>query len=373
MQGGTDTSAGKVNILLQGYISREMVEDFALVSDMAYVAQNAGRIVRALLEMAISNKWANVTSVLINMSKAIETRLWPFDHPLRQFPLKPETLFSVEKWADDWPMSQLASLDAKGLGKLVHLNEAQGMAILNAAKQFPTVQVTYTLRPITADVLGIYLVVARAFAWNPKLHGATESFWIWIEEPDGSRILQLSHLVFHQTTDTLKVNFFIPIPQGQSPSMITIRSISDRWVGAEDDVAVSLDSITMPSASQLQTPVLDLPFLKIDKVLPPHLKDIFLRHLHTLNALQTQAFWNFVHNKHNALLCGPVGSGKSTLAQMAIWYVVTSDIQTKLMPFQVHYSKCIDGLSSCNRIDENSRRGDGLRVSSCRSVVWDST
>ncbi|KAF8914047.1 Sec63 Brl domain-containing protein [Gymnopilus junonius] len=324
VKGGTDTNAGKVNTLLQGYISREMVEDFALVSDMAYVAQNAGRIVRALLEMAISKKWANVTSVLMNMSKSIETRLWPFDHPLRQFPLKADTMFSVEKWADDWPISQLSSLDAKSLGELVHLNEAHGMAILNAAKQFPTVQVAYTLRPVTADVLGISLVVTRAFEWNPKVHGATEPFWIWIEEHDGLHILQLSHLVFHQTTDTLQVNFFVPMPQGQSPPMLTIRSISDRWVGAEDDFAVSLDSIIMPSIPQLQTLVLDLPFLKIDAILPAHLKDTFSQNLHTLNTLQTQAFWNLAHNKRNSLLCGPVGSGKSTLAQMAIWSTILS-------------------------------------------------
>lgn len=33
------TSQEKVNILLQAYISRAYVEDFALVSDSAYVAQ----------------------------------------------------------------------------------------------------------------------------------------------------------------------------------------------------------------------------------------------------------------------------------------------------------------------------------------------
>lgn len=34
-----DTTHGKVNVLLQAYISRHQVQDFALVSDMAYVAQ----------------------------------------------------------------------------------------------------------------------------------------------------------------------------------------------------------------------------------------------------------------------------------------------------------------------------------------------
>lgn len=41
---GTDTSQGKVNILLQGYISNAYIEDFALVSDTAYAAQVRRRV-----------------------------------------------------------------------------------------------------------------------------------------------------------------------------------------------------------------------------------------------------------------------------------------------------------------------------------------
>lgn len=78
VKGGTDTSQGKVNILLQAYISKSYIEDFALVSDTAYVAQNAGRIIRALLEIAVSRRFAGVSYVLMSMSKAVEKRMWPF-------------------------------------------------------------------------------------------------------------------------------------------------------------------------------------------------------------------------------------------------------------------------------------------------------
>lgn len=72
VRGGTDSSAGKVNVLLQSYISKAYIEDFALVSDTGYVSQNAGRIVRALLDIALAKRWAPVSLVLLNMSKAIE-------------------------------------------------------------------------------------------------------------------------------------------------------------------------------------------------------------------------------------------------------------------------------------------------------------
>ena len=37
--GGKENSHGKVNIMLQTYISRTSVDSFSLVSDMAYIAQ----------------------------------------------------------------------------------------------------------------------------------------------------------------------------------------------------------------------------------------------------------------------------------------------------------------------------------------------
>ena len=43
VKGGVENSYGKVNILLQVYISREAVESFSLTSDLAYVAQVRGR------------------------------------------------------------------------------------------------------------------------------------------------------------------------------------------------------------------------------------------------------------------------------------------------------------------------------------------
>ena len=37
--GGVENTYGKVNILLQSYVSRQYLDSFSLVSDQAYVAQ----------------------------------------------------------------------------------------------------------------------------------------------------------------------------------------------------------------------------------------------------------------------------------------------------------------------------------------------
>jgi antiviral helicase SLH1 len=318
-QGGTDTSQGKVNILLQAYISKELVDDFALVSDMAYAAQNGGRIVRALLEIAISRKWANVTAVLIGLSKAIEKRLWPFDHPLRQFDLKSDTIYGLQERADEWSVAQLATLDASALGQLIHLNEQHGLALLNACKQFPTVQIDYDLRPLGYDVLKISIRVKRAFNWNTKVHGQAECFWLWVEDYDGLIILQLAHLLFRQNTNVLTLDFVISVLDGRPLPSVTVRYVSDLWMGAEDEVLIPLESLIMPTPSQCHSPILNLPFLSTSVFKNPTVERIFSQRVKNLNAIQTQAYWSLVNTKGHFLLCAPVGSGKSVMAQIVIW------------------------------------------------------
>ncbi|KAH9061031.1 Sec63-domain-containing protein [Lactarius vividus] len=309
------TREGKVNVLLQGYISWAVVEDFALVSDMQYVAQNAGRIVRALLEIVISKKWANTSAVLMGISKAIEKRLWPFDQPLKQFNLKQDVYYGLEQWADDYSASELVRMSAAEIGKLVHLNPIHGQAILDAAKQLPAVQVSHSLRPLGPDVLRIDTHVRSTFSWSSR-HGTVEPFWLWIEDHEEKVILQLSYLLLRQSTDTLDVAFVISVPEGQIPPFVTIRAVSERWMGSEDEIKVPFDDLVMPSRSNSHTPRLDLPFLSLSVLQNHILREIFAAKLRNLNAIQTQAFWSTVNTQRNALLCAPTGSGKSTLGHI---------------------------------------------------------
>ncbi|KII95222.1 hypothetical protein PLICRDRAFT_661155 [Plicaturopsis crispa FD-325 SS-3] len=319
VKGGTDTSQGKVNILLQGYISRQPVDDFALVSDMGYAAQNGGRIIRSLLEIAVSRKWANASTVLMGMSKAIEKRLWPFDQPLKQFQLKADVFYNLERWADELSPAELAAMSAADIGKLVHLNENHGLAILNAAKQFPAVHIDHSLRPLGFDVLKIAVRVARAFEWSSKVHGSVEPFWLWVEDHEGTTILQLAQLVFRDNTAILDVDFVISVPQGKPPPLVTIRFVSERWMGAEDEVAIPLESLVMPSPSNTHTVSLDLPFLPLSVCRTPVLEDLFGARIQNFNAIQTQIFWSLIHTRLHSLVCAPTGCGKSLMGQILIW------------------------------------------------------
>jgi antiviral helicase SLH1 len=310
---------GKVNVLLQAYISRLPIEDFALVSDSAYVSQNGGRIIRAMLEIAISRKWAALSAVLMGMSKAIEKRLWPFDQPLKQFPLKQDVYYGLETWADDMSPAELASMSAAELGKLIHLNEIHGNALLAAAKQFPSAIIKCDLRPLGPDVLRIVTHVQRNFDWNAKIHGFVEPFWLWVEDHEGASILQMSQLIFRQNTTTLDVDFVISMSITPNTPSVTIRFVSDRWMGAEDEVIVSLDSLHMPSSTADHTPKLDLPFLPLSVCGMPKLEEVYAPWVQNFNAIQTQIFWSLIKTRMHSLVCGPTGCGKSLLGQILAW------------------------------------------------------
>ena len=111
---GVENSNGKVNLLIQMYVSRERVDGFSLVSDMSYVAQNVVRIARALFEMAMKRGWPVMSGRLLNICKSLEKRLWHFQSPMRQF----ESVLSYEilNKIDDNNLSvdKMHDMNAKG-------------------------------------------------------------------------------------------------------------------------------------------------------------------------------------------------------------------------------------------------------------------
>ena len=309
-----------MNILLQAFISRVSPEDFALVSDMAYVAQNAGRIIRALLEIAISRKWAGVACVLMSLSKAIEKRVWPFDHPFAQVgdTLKMDVMRGLRRWADDYAIYDLAQMNAQEIGQLIHMNEGHGAAVLRLAKEFPTLGITFELRPLTPDLLRVSTHVQRLFTWGPKRKESVEPFWIWIEDAEGGEILQMTSVLFRQSTENVDIDFVVRMNSLTKTLGLTLRYMSDRWIGAEDEIPIILDSLVPPIPFEAFTQLQRIPLLDFSILKKTALQWEFGNKFPSLNLVQTHAFWSFMSTNHNALLSAPAGSGKSVLAQILV-------------------------------------------------------
>lgn len=85
--------AAKINVLLQAYISQLKLEGFALVADMVYVQQSAGRyvqfrrsrhqslivsssIMRAIFEICLKRSWAVPAKAALDMCKMVERRMY---------------------------------------------------------------------------------------------------------------------------------------------------------------------------------------------------------------------------------------------------------------------------------------------------------
>ncbi|EIW72173.1 hypothetical protein TREMEDRAFT_70643 [Tremella mesenterica DSM 1558] len=319
VRGGPSDRHGKVNILLQAHISRVYLEDFALVSDSAYIAQNAARIIRALIEWAFSRDWANNVHHLINLSKSIEKRSWPFALVLNQFQLKDETLYHIIQYAEDVPVEDLRSMSAREIGDMIKLNEANGRAVLDAAWALPTVETSYSLRPLAHDLLKIQVIVRPNFRWNARLSATAEPFYVWIEDSTGLEMLQWRSIKLRPSTTSLELEFIIPFTD-DLPESITIVSTSDRWFGSDSQVVVPLIDLVMPTPVDEPTPVLDVPFLQISCLDDYNLEHAYRSYMTTLTSIQTQAFWSFYHTQKNVFLSAPVGSGKSFLGEVAIWH-----------------------------------------------------
>ncbi|CAO1614442.1 unnamed protein product [Parajaminaea phylloscopi] len=337
--GGIETSPGKTNILLQAYISRTFIEDFALASDMAYVAQNTGRIIRALFEISLSNRWSGTTLALMSMSKSVERRLWPFAHPLAQSSLNPDTLYNIQRWADEVEIKDLAQMDAQQIGDMIHLNERIGGAVQKSARQFPHLNLTYRLKPLTHDQIRVTIYGERAFEWNERVHGALEPFYIWIEAEDGLEIQQWSRVLFHAHTQELEVSFTLNVPES-TPAGITLRWVSDGWLGAEGNVWASFDKLVMPPPAAPTTPLLDLPLLPLSAalaLLPSETRAAYSRRFLALNAVQTQVFHTAMHSKADMFLSAPVASGKTTLVELAIWRTLHQDRAARVLVLVPHH------------------------------------
>jgi antiviral helicase SLH1 len=310
----------KTNILLQSHISRARIEDFALVSDAAYVAQNAARICRALFMIALNRGWGYQALVLLSMCKSIEKRIWPFQHPFHQFELPQPVLRNLDDKSPASNIESMREMSAAEIGNLVHNNNA-GTTIHKLLDNFPTVSVEAEIAPLNRDVLLMRLYLYPEFRWNDRHHGTSESYWVWVEDSENSQIYHHEYFILNRKKllDSHELNFTIPLSD-PLPSQIYVRVVSDRWLGAETVHPVSFQHLIRPDTESVYTDLLDLQPLPITALKNPLLEEIYGARFQYFNPMQTQIFHTLYHTANNVLLGSPTGSGKTIAAELAMWW-----------------------------------------------------
>ena len=112
---------------MQAYVSQLKLEGLALSSDMVYVTQSAGRLMRCLFEICLKRGWAGLTDKSLALCKMVSQRMWGSQTPLRQVALKlnkgPKTQLPREVLSKVSPCQTNTSLLAPSLSPhlLTHL------------------------------------------------------------------------------------------------------------------------------------------------------------------------------------------------------------------------------------------------------------
>jgi antiviral helicase SLH1 len=327
---GIDTREAKTNILLQSYISRAQPEDFALTNDLNYVAQQSGRICRALFMIALNRRWGHQCLVLLTLAKSIEKRIWPFQHPLHQFDLSKPVLNHLDA-KENLTIQVMRDMEAPEIGGLVH-NQSAGKTIAKILDNFPTVDVEAEIAPLNRDVLRVKLYLKPEFHWNDRIHGTSESFYIWVENSETSEIYHHEFYILNRRklNDDLELNFTIPLSD-PLPPQIYVRVVSDRWLGAETVTPISFQHLIRPDTEMVYTDLLNLRPLPITALKNPGLEEIYRQRFSFFNPMQTQIFHTLYHTSANVLLGSPTGSGKTVAAELAMWWAFRERPRTKVV------------------------------------------
>lgn len=320
VKGGPTSTAGKVNILLQAHVSRAFIEDFALVSDAAYIAQNAARIVRALVEISIWKKFAETSRILIELSKCIEKKKWPFTHPLSQSGLSDQLIYDLDERAGELEVEDLAEMTPSEIASACRINDQLGGIILRAARQFPRLSFDYTLQPLTESLLRVRIHVTRNFDWSNKIHGHGEPFWVWIEDSDRKEILRITRIFVRQSAPSFDLDFILSFinTSGSLPEALCIWSVSDRWISSDSHQEVSLKDLALCPVPPQHTHLLELPLLSTSRLARLDENPRLIGLPQQLSPIESQCFHTLFHTPHNTLICGSERQALNRLSTISI-------------------------------------------------------
>ena len=318
-----EETAGKVNVLLQGYCNNSKVESFTLQSDMNYVAQNASRICRALFEICLKRGWSTLASHYLALCKCVDKRMRMDHTPLRQFAddLPPIVIKRLEETKCD--IHKLYDMSPTEIGVFCH-SQKSGQKILNFVKKIPYLDIDVNVQPITRGIIRMTLYITASFDWTDRYHGFAEPFWIWVEDGENEYIYHAESFLLNkkQYRDTHELQFTIPIREPLPPQYY-VRAVSDRWVGSENVVTVSFQHLILPERMPPHTNLLDMHPVPKSALQNPIFESLY-KFSH-FNPIQSQTFHTLYHTDLNVIVGAPTGSGKTVTCEITILRMITKN------------------------------------------------
>jgi pre-mRNA-splicing helicase BRR2 len=348
---GVDEPIAKINVLLQAYISQLKLGGFDIVTDMVFIQQSAGRIIRAMFEICLKKGWAGPMRHALDLCKMVERRMWKSMSPLRQFPrIRQEIVTKAER--KEFPWYRYFDLDAAELGELIGLPKS-GQLIESLVHKFPRLDIQAHVLPLTRSLLKINVTITPDFVWDKDIHGASQPFWIVVEDVDGEQILYHDSFVLRErfAADEHFVTITVPISDPVPPNYY-ISVISDRWLQAETRLPVAFTHLIRPEAFPPHTSLLDLQPLPVTALHNSRFEGLYS--FEHFNKIQTQVFQALFTTDDNVFIGAPTGSGKTICAEFALLRLWSKDNAPRAVCIQP-YQEMVD-----MRVAEWSRKFDPL-------------
>jgi len=328
----------KINVLLQAYISRLKLEGLALMADLVYVTQSAGRILRAIFEITLKKGWSSVAKTALELCKMAEKRMWPTMTPLRQFPSCPRDIIQKAERIDV-PWVNYFDLDPPRMGEILGLPRA-GKTVCNLVSKFPRLDVHAQVQPMTRSMLRVELTITPKFEWDDEVHGLAESFWIIVEDCDGEDILFHDQFLLRKDYAQAEMNehlvdFTVPISEPMPPNYF-VTVVSDRWMHSETKLAVSFQKLILPEKFPPHTPLLDLQPLPVSALKAQDYVGLY-PNWERFNKVQTQTFNSLYTTDENVFIGASTGNGKTVCAEFALlhhWSKPDAGRAIYIAPFQ---------------------------------------
>jgi pre-mRNA-splicing helicase BRR2 len=328
----------KINVLLQAFISRLQLEGLALMSDLVYVTQSAGRILRAIFEITLKKGWSSVAKTALELCKMAEKRMWPTMTPLRQFPTCSRDIIQKAERIDV-PWMNYFDLDPPRMGELLGIPRA-GKTVCSLVSKFPRLEIQAQVQPMTRSVLRVELTIIPKFEWDDEIHGAAESFWVIAEDCDGEDILFHDQFILRKDFAQAEMNehiveFTVPITEPMPPHYF-VSVISDRWMHSETKLPVSFQKLILPEKFPPHTPLKDLQPLLVAALKTDDYKALYPE-WERFNKIQTQTFESLFSTDENVFVGAPTGSGKTVCAEFALlrhWSKNYAGRAVYIAPFQ---------------------------------------
>lgn len=306
----------KMNVLLQTYISRLRLEGFALTADMIYVSQSAGRLLRAIHEIALKKNWASVVRCTLNLCKMVERRMWLTDSPFKQFGTIASPALIKATQRSHLPFVSYFDLTPEELAEAISL-KGNSLIINEALHQFPKLSLSYFLQPISPSMLKVQVEIVSDFDWNVNLHGNQQRFLVIVEDCTGDSIIHVEKYVALRKLGNKEtiIEFSLPIREPVDP-VFFVTFLNESWLHSDWRIPLSLTNLQIPKKPSSNTQLLDVSNIPVSSLqIDDFMKTFDFTHF---NKFQSQVFRSLYSSDENVFIGMSKGNGKTACAELSI-------------------------------------------------------